>query len=102
MHRLADDIVAAKGKTDVAYAAADLAARANLLDLPRGLDEIDRVVVVLLHPSRDGENVRIKNDLCRLKSDLFSQQLERPLANTNLIRDFDRLPLLVKGHHHHR
>ena len=35
-------------------------------------DEIDGVVVVLLHAGRDGEDVRIENDVLRRKADLVA------------------------------
>ena len=68
MHRFAHGVVAAKGKGNVADAAADLGARQVLLDPARRLDEIDRVIVVLLHPGADGQNVRIKNNVLAAES----------------------------------
>jgi hypothetical protein len=37
--------------------------RQGLLDLARGLDEVDRVVVVLLDAGGDGEDVRVEDDV---------------------------------------
>ena len=34
-----------------------------LLDPPRRLDEIHGIIVVLLHPGRDGQDVGIENDI---------------------------------------
>ena len=73
VHRLAHGVVAAKGKGNVADAAADLGPRQVLFDPARGLDEIDRVIVVLLHAGGDGQDVRVKNDVLRRKADLLGQ-----------------------------
>ena len=69
-----------------------------LLDLARRLDEGDAVVVVLLDAGRDGEDVRIEDDVFRRKADLFRQQLIGALADRNLALDRVGLALLVEGH----
>ena len=76
-----------------------LHAGAGLLDLPRRLDEVDRVVVVLLDAGGDGEDVRVEDDVFRREADLLGQQLEGPLADADLVGDFDGLALFVERHH---
>ena len=44
-----------------------LAPRQMLLDPPRRLDEIHRIIVVLLDPGRHRQDVRIENNIGRLK-----------------------------------
>ena len=63
MDRLADRVVAAEREGDVGDAAAHLGVRQRPLDPARGLDEVDRVVVVLLDPGGDREDVRIEDDV---------------------------------------
>ena len=58
VHRLADHVVAAERKRNVADAAGNFRQRQILLDSPRGLDEVHRVAVVLFHARADGQNVR--------------------------------------------
>src|SRR5690242_21423768 len=48
-----------------------------LLDLARGLDEIDAVVVVLLDAGGDGEDVGIEDDVLGREVDLFREDLVR-------------------------
>ena len=57
------------------------AIKQRLLDHPRRLDEVDRVVVVLLDAGGDGEDVRIEDDVFRRKADLFGEKQIRPLAD---------------------
>ncbi len=70
VHRLADDVVAAEREREVADAAADLHAGTRRLDERRRLDEVDRVLVVLLEAGRDGEHVRIEDDVGRIEAGL--------------------------------
>ena len=85
--RLADDIVAAERERQVADAAADLHAGTGRLDDPRRLDEVDRVVVVLLEPGRNREDVRIEDDVGRIEADLLDEQLVGALADLHLALD---------------
>ena len=48
----------AEGEGDVAHAAGDLHVGQQLLDLPRGLDEVQAVAGVLLDARADGQDVR--------------------------------------------
>ena len=69
------------------------------LDPRHRLDEVDRVVVVLLDARGDGEDVRVEDDVFGREADLLGEQLERPLADADLVVDFDGLALLVERHH---
>ena len=60
---LAHRVVAAEAEAHVADAARYLGARQVLLDPARGLDEVDRVVVVLLDAGGDGEDVGVEDDV---------------------------------------
>ena len=55
-------------------------------DLPGGLDEVDRVVVVLLDARGDGQDVGVEDDVFRRKADLFGQQLVGPAADRSPCR----------------
>ena len=55
-------------------------------DLPRRLDEVDAVVVVLLDAGRDGEDVRVEDDVLGRKAGLFGQQLVGARADRDLAR----------------
>src|SRR6185503_8311973 len=98
VHRLAHRVVAAERERDVADAAADVRVRTTALDRGRRLDEIVRVVVVLLDAGGDREDIRIEDDVFRRKARLLGQQLVGALADRDLARDRVGLPLFVEGH----
>ena len=81
---------------------ADLDARQRRLDPARGLDEGDRVVGVLLHAGRDGEDVRVEDDVLGREADLLGQDPVGARRDLDLALDRVGLALLVEGHHHHR
>ena len=99
VNRLAHVIVAAERERQVAHPAADLHARTGRLDDPRRLDEVDRVVVVFFEAGRDGQNVRVENDVGRRDVRLLGEQLIGALADRDLPLDGIRLALLVERHH---
>ncbi len=76
------------------------AQRQCLFDLPRGLDEIERVAVVLLDAGADGENVRVENDVAAGEADFFGEQLVGAAADGDFVIDFGGLAGFVEGHHH--
>src|SRR5260221_1219855 len=102
VHRFAHDVVAAEGKRNVAHAAADFAIRQGGFDEPGRFDEIDRVIVVLLHPGGHGEDVRIEDDVLGRKAGLLGEHFAGACADLDLALDGIRLALFVKSHHHHR
>ena len=75
VHRLADGIVAAERKRDVADAAADFGVWQVFLDPPRRADEINGVIRVFLHARADGQHVRIEDDVLGREADFFHEQI---------------------------
>ena len=71
-------------------------------DLGGGLDEGDGVIVVLLDPGRNGEHVRIKDDVFGREADLPGQQGVGTRADLDLALHGVGLAFLVEGHHHDR
>jgi len=65
-----------------------------LLDLARRLDEVDGVVVVLLDAGRDGEDVRVEDDVRRLEAGGLGQQLVGALTDLDFALERVRLALL--------
>ena len=78
-----------------------MAERKAALELARGLDEVDRVVVVLLDAGGDGEDVRVEDDVLGREADLLGQQPVGARADLDLALDGVGLAVLVEGHHHH-
>ena len=99
VHRFANDVVAAERERNVRHAAGDVHAGAGRFDSRNRLDEIDRVVVVLLDAGGDREDVGVEDDILRREADLFGEQLVRPAADADFVVDFDGLALLVERHH---
>ena len=102
VHRFAHHVLAAERKRNVADAAAHFRIRKLGLDLPRGFDEIDGVIVVLFDARRHGQNIRIKNNFFRSNAGLFRENPIGSGAHFHLARQRIRLALLIERHHHHR
>ena len=81
MHRLAQDVVAAEREAEVRDAARRAHAGAALLDQRQRLDERPGIVVVLLDPGCDGQDVRVEDDVLGLEPGLVDQQPVRALAD---------------------
>ena len=92
-------VVAAEREADVADAAAHLRARQVGLDPARRLDEVDRVVVVLLDAGRDREDVRVEDDVLGREADLVDQDPVGAFADLRLALERVGLAFLVERHH---
>ena len=99
VERAAHGLVAAEGESQVRHPAGDLRTGAEALDLTGGVDEVHRVVVVLLHAGADGEDVRVEDDVLGVEADLLDQELVRAHADAHLLRLGGSLALLVERHH---
>ena len=77
----------------------DLGVGQVLLDPARGVDEVDRVVVVLLHAGGDGEDVGVEDDVFGREADLVDEDAVGALADADLVFVGGGLALLVEGHH---
>ncbi len=82
--RLAHGLVAAEAEAHVRHAARHLRLRQVLPYPAGGVDEVDRVVVVLLDARRDREDVGIEDDVLGREADLARQQVVRALADLDL------------------
>ena len=71
-----------------------------LLDPARRVDEVDRVVVVLLDAGGDREDVRVEDDVLGREADLVDQDAVGALADLDLALEGVGLALLVERHHH--
>ena len=98
VHRLADDVVAAEREGEVRDAAARARAGAAFLDQRQRFDERLREAVVLLDPGRDGEDVRVEDDVLRRPA-VTGQQVVGAAADRDLALDRVRLPFFVERHH---
>ena len=58
-------------------------------------------LVVLLDPRRDGEHVRVEDDVLGREAGLVDEQVVGALADRDLALDRVRLSLLVERHHDH-
>jgi hypothetical protein len=73
-----------------------------LLDPAGGVDEIERVVVVLLDAGGDGEDVRIEDDVLGIEADLIDEDAVGALADADFLLVGRGLAVFVEGHDHHR
>ena len=100
VHRAAHRLIAAKAEGEVGKAARNMHMRATALDLPRRLNEVDRIIVMILDAGRDREHIGVEDDVLGRKAD-FHQQRVGALANLDLARLRVGLSDLVERHHHH-
>ena len=96
--RLADAVVAAERERDVRHAARGPRPRELRLQPADGLDERDGVGVVLLHAGRDGEDVRVEDDVLGREADDPGQQVVGAPQDGDPPLDRLGLALLVEGH----
>ena len=100
VHGLTHLVVAAEAEADVAHAAADFGTGEVFFDPAGRVDEVERVVVVLLHAGGDGEDVRIKDDVLRIEAHFIDENAVGAFANADLVLVGRGLAFFVKGHHH--
>ena len=74
-------------------------ARAALLDQRQRVDERLREAVVLLDPGRDGEHVRVEDEVLGREAGLVDEQVVGAAADRDLALDVVGLALLVERHH---
>ena len=99
VHRLAHRVVAAEREAEVRDPAARPRARAARLDQRQRLEERLREAAVLLDAGRDGEDVRVEDQVLGREADLVDEQPVRALADRDLALDRLGLALLVERHH---
>ncbi|KAA6426367.1 MAG: hypothetical protein FRX49_03478 [Trebouxia sp. A1-2] len=93
MESTPDRLIAPEGEGNVGDAPTDLAARAFLLDLGCGINEVHSVIVVLRHASANSEDVGVKDDVFRVETHLLHQN--------HTWQPIHYLTLLIKGHDNH-
>ena len=101
VHGLAHDVVAPEREGNIADAPAHLGAWQLGLDLARGLDEGEGVLVVLLYACAHGQHVGVEDDVLGREAQLFGQKAVGPPADGHPALARACLTLLVKGHHDH-
>ncbi len=97
--RFANGIVASKRERHVADATRAVRVRQILFDPRAGLNEVDRVVVVLFDAGGDRKDVRIEDDVFGGKTDLLYEDVVRALADVDLARERVGLAVFVESHH---
>ena len=99
VHRLAHGVVSPKRKRNVAYTAAHARAWKIFFNPARRLDEIDRIVTMLLQTSCDSQDVWVENDIVRRETGALSQEFVSPRADVDLALECIGLALLIESHH---
>ena len=87
VHRLAHGVVAAEREAEVRDPAARLRAGAALLDERQRLEERLREAAMLVDPRRDGEDVRVEDQVLGREAGLLREELVRALADRDLALD---------------
>ncbi len=102
MDGLAHRVVAAEREGHVGHPARGERVGQVVADVGAGVDEVDRVVVVLLDAGGHREDVRVEDDVFRREAHFVDQDVVAALADFFLARLGVGLAGLVEGHHHHR
>ena len=71
--------------------------RVFITNLPRGLDEIDAVIVMFVDARRDRKNIRIEDDVLGRKAGVFRQNLIGARANSTLRSSVSAWPFSSKA-----
>ena len=71
------------------------------LDPARGVDEVEGVVVVLLHTGGHGEDVGVEDDVFGRKANFVHQHAVGALADADLFFVGRGLAFFIEGHHHY-
>ena len=102
VHRFAHGVVSAKRKGNIAYAATHVRSGKILLYPTRCLDEVDRVIAMLVEPGRDGKNVGVKDNITGREIRLLGQEIVSPRADVDLSVERVCLAVLIKSHYDNR
>ena len=100
VHCFTDRIITPERKGNVAHSTTDQRSRTAFFNLFYCFNESHRIVVVFLHSSGHSQNIRIKNNIVRRKSNVFGQQLIGSTADFNFLFEFCCLTGFIKSHHH--
>jgi hypothetical protein len=101
MHCLTHDVISPERKGNIAYAPAYLCEREVLLDPAGSLNEVHRIVVMLLYACCDGKYIRVENNIIRWKADFFGEDAVRAFANLCFAPEAVCLSCFVKSHYYY-
>ena len=99
MHRLTDVVVASEREGQVADTARHMRSWQVLANPFGGTDEVQSVVVVLLHTCGNSQHVGVEDDVQRIEAHLIHQQTVGTFTDFYLAFKRGGLSLLVKCHH---
>ena len=100
MNSFAYGVITAKRKGNVRHTTGNTGVWQMFFDPACGIYKIDGVVVVLFNAGRDSENVGVENNIGRMKTHDFCQDLVGACADFRFALKSVRLSLFIKGHHH--
>ena len=102
VHCFTDRIITPERKGNVAHSTTDQRSRTAFFNLFYCFNESHRIVVVFLHSGSHRQNIWIKNNVVRSKTNGFSKQFKGSAANFNFVFKQCCLPFFIKCHHHCR
>src|SRR5690606_9904925 len=73
MHRLSDAVIATKRERNVAHSPTYFGTRKMFLDPFGPQEKIQRILTVFFHAGGDRKDIRIKDDVLRIKFDLIDE-----------------------------
>eukprot|EP00755_Sulcionema_specki_P009191 Sspe_Gene.6205::Locus_2091_Transcript_1_2_Confidence_0.750_Length_3889::g.6205::m.6205 len=100
VHCLPDLLHTTEGEGKVRETTRDLGPGKVALDPLRSVEEVHTVVVVLLEPGGDRQNVGIEDDVLG-REVVRHEDIVSTLADADLVGFGGSLPVLIESHHHH-
>ncbi len=102
VNRFAHRIIAPEGERHVGYTTAHTGVGQVFPDPAGGLNEIHRVVVVLVNAGGNGKNIRVKNNVLGREAHFVDQNAIGTFADFFLARRGIGLTIFIKRHYDHR
>mmetsp|Transcript_20166 Transcript_20166/g.28350 ORF Transcript_20166/g.28350 Transcript_20166/m.28350 type:complete len:260 (+) Transcript_20166:374-1153(+) len=100
VHGLSKVVQAPERKGKIRKSPRDLCVRQSLLNDTSRIDEINRVIIVLIHTSADCQDVGVKDDIPSRKVNDFSQNFVGTCADADFLGFCCSLAFFVKCHNH--
>ena len=95
-------IIPPEGKRYVADATACFGIFQVFLDPAHGIDEVHRIIIVLLHPGTDDQDIRIEDNILWREVNLVDKYIVGTLADFNPSLERIGLSFFVESHNNHR
>ena len=99
MHSLTDIVVSAERETEVAHTTTHMRTFQMSTNPFRGSDKLQGIIIMLLNPRSDRQDIRVEDDIQRIHPHLLCQQFISTLSNLYSPLIGRSLSLFIEAHH---